>query len=184
MFILHARSMTPTKAQIASRLEQAFNTRGFAEPSVAELQKAAGVSLRTLYRYFPSKEAMVIGSLNYRHARYLAFLAENEPPPGRNSIVHLFARLADWMATHAPNGCMSLNALASHPGNRVVRDSTMRHKNELIQMMARRSGQPELSNELFLLHEGASAAWPIVGTQAILSAEAAALKLIDGGRDE
>jgi hypothetical protein len=41
-----------------------------------------------------------------------------------------------------------------------------------------------LSNELFLLHEGASAALPVVGMQAIQSAEAAALKLIDGGGDE
>ena len=154
--------MTPTQVQIVSRLELAFNTRGFAEPSVAELQKAAGVSLRTLYRYYPSKEAMVIGALDYRHARYLAFLAENEPPPGKASIIHLFGRLADWMTSNAPNGCLSLNALASHPGNKEVRDSTMRHKNELIQMMARRSGQPALSNELFLLHEGASAAWPVV----------------------
>jgi hypothetical protein len=36
----------------------------------------------------------------------------------------------------------------------------------------------------FLLHEGASAAWPIVGMQAIQSVEAAAMKLIDGGGDE
>ena len=102
--------MTPTKAQIVSRLEQTFNTRGFAEPSVVELQKAAGVSLRTLYRYYPSKEAMVIGALDYRHDRYLAFLAENEPPPGKASIIHLFGRLADWMTSNAPNGCLSLNA--------------------------------------------------------------------------
>ena len=173
--------MISTKEQIASRLELAFNMRGFAEPSVAELQKAAGVSLRTLYRHFPSKEAMVIGALNHRHDRYLAFLAENEPPPGKDSIIHLFRRLADWMTTYAPNGCLSLNALASHPGNEDVRDSTLRHKEELIKMMARRSGQPTVSKELFLLHEGASAAWPVVGIQAIQAAEATAIKLIDGG---
>lgn len=79
MFILHKRPMLTTKKQIASRLEQAFNTRGFAEPSVADLKEAAGVSLRTLYRYFPSKDAMVNWALDYRHARYLAFLAKDEP---------------------------------------------------------------------------------------------------------
>jgi hypothetical protein len=45
-------------------------------------------------------------------------------------------------------------------------------------MMSHRSGQPALSKEFFLLHEGASAAWPIVGNQAIQAAETAALKLI------
>ena len=176
--------MKSTKQQIAARLEQAFNIRGFAEPSVAELQKEAGVTLRTLYRHFPSKEAMVIGALNHRHDRYLAFLAENEPPPGKDSIIHLFRRLADWMTAYAPNGCLCLNALASHPANTDIRNSTRRHKEALIQMMARRSGQPVLSKELFLLHEGASAAWPIVGIQAIESAAQAALKLIDGGSHE
>jgi len=75
-------------------------------------------------------------------------------------------------------------AFDDRPGNLEVRESTKRYKKELIQMTAYRSRQPALSNELFLLHEGASAALPVVGMQAIQSAEAAALKLIDGGGDE
>jgi AcrR family transcriptional regulator len=176
--------MISTREQIAARLEQVFNMRGFAEPSVAELKTAAGVSLRTLYRHFPSKDDMVIGALDHRHTRYLTFLAEDEPAPGRDSIKHLFRRLGDWMATFSPNGCLSLNALAAHPGNIEVRDTTTRHKHELIRMMARRCGQPTLSKELFLLHEGASAAWPVVGIQAIQAAEAASLKLLNGDRYE
>ena len=176
--------MTSTQEQIASCLEQTFTQRGFAEPSVAELKGASGVSLRTLYRYFPSKAAMVIGALDFRHSRYLVFLGDGEPPPGKASMVHLFGRLADWMQTYAPNGCLSLNALAAHPGNIEVRETTKRHKDALIQMMARRSGQPALSNELFLLHEGASAAWPLVGMHAIQAAQSAALKLLNGGNHD
>ena len=175
--------MITTQAHIASCLEQTFTQRGFAEPSVAELKDSAGVSLRTLYRYFPSKAAMVIGALDFRHSRYLEFLGDGEPSPGNASIVHLFRRLADWMQAYAPNGCLSLNALAAHPGNIEIRESTKRHKEELIQMMAIRSGQPELSKELFLLHEGASAAWPLVGSQAIQAAQTAALKLLNGDND-
>lgn len=63
------------KDQIAARLEALFSQQGFATPSVPEIKKASGVSMRTLYRHFPSKKAMVIGALNHRHARYLAFLA-------------------------------------------------------------------------------------------------------------
>lgn len=176
--------MTTIKQRIASRLERTFTRQGFVEPSVAKLKDAAGVSLRTLYRYFPSKEAMVIGSLDYRHTRYLAFLVDDEPLPGKDSIAHLFRRLTEWMQAYSPNGCLSLNALSAYPGNFDVRDSVKRHKNELIQMMARRSGRPALANELFLLHEGASAAWPLAGIQAIQAAETAALKLIDGGDDD
>ena len=176
--------MRSTKETIAARLEHIFSEQGFAEPSVVALKTAAGVSLRTLYRHFPSKDAMVIGALDYRHARYMEFLAEDEPGPGRASIKHLVRRLGDWMAAHAPYGCLSLNALAAHPGNQEVRASTMRHKRDLIQIMARRSGQPTLAKALFLLHEGASAAWPVVGVAAIRSAEAAAVTLIEGGSDD
>lgn len=176
--------MTSTKEQIASRLEKAFNTRGFAEPSVAELQREVGASLRTLYRYFPSKEAMVVGALNYRHDRYLSFLAENEPPAGKDSIIHLFGRLADWMTTYAPNGCLYLNALASFPGNKDVRNATVQYKKELIQVMALRSGQKTLANEFFLLHEGACAAWTIIGIEAIQSAASVAEKIFNGGSNE
>ncbi|MGB3209452.1 MAG: TetR/AcrR family transcriptional regulator [Desulforhopalus sp.] len=176
--------MTSTKEQIASRLEQTFNSRGFAEPSVAELQKAAGTTLRTLYRYFPSKEAMVIGALTYRHDRYFSFLAEHEPPAGKDSIIHLFDRLADWMKTYAPSGCLYLNALTAFPGNKDVRDATLQYKNELIQVMAKRSGYEGLAAELFLLHEGVSAAWPVVGMQAIHSAVSIAEKIISRGSNE
>ncbi|WP_280322004.1 TetR/AcrR family transcriptional regulator [Sulfitobacter faviae] len=45
--------MTDTKSKIAAGLERAFATRGFADPSVEDLRDAAGVSLRTLYKYTP-----------------------------------------------------------------------------------------------------------------------------------
>ncbi len=172
--------MTDTEKQIASRLEQAFTVRGFTRPSVKELQKAAGTTLKTLYRYFPSKEAMVIGALTHRHDRYFSFLAENEPPPGKDSIIHLFGRLGEWMTMHAPNGCLYLNALTAFPDNPEVREITVQYKRELVQILAKRSGRKGLANELFLLHEGASAAWPVIGMQALDSAASLALKIING----
>lgn len=56
-----------SQQQIAENLERAFSQKGFAEPSVAELKALSGVSMRTLYKYFPSKESMVVGALDYRH---------------------------------------------------------------------------------------------------------------------
>ncbi|MFT5720596.1 MAG: AcrR family transcriptional regulator [Motiliproteus sp.] len=166
--------------QIAARLEQAFSQHGFAEPSVAELKIAAGVSLRTLYRHFPSKEAMVMGALQHRHCRYLNFLDAGEPDPGSESITHLFQRLAAWMTHYAPHGCLSMSALGAFPGNPLIHERVKRHKEEMIELMARRSGREEVARELHLLHEGASAAWPLLGMQAIHSAEKIALLLIRG----
>jgi len=176
--------MMTTKDQIASRLEQAFALRGFSEPGVAELKVVANVSLRTLYRYFPSKESMVVGALDFRHGRYLKFLADGEPPRGKESIVHLFRRLVDWMHIEAPNGCLEVNAFAAYPSSAAIRSVVKNHKEEIVRLLKRRSGQDALGWELFLLHEGLSSAWPMDGPQASSSVEKAVLKLFDGGKDD
>ena len=62
------------KEKIAADLESAFSKLGFAQPSVAQLKTACNVSLRTLYKHYPSKEAMIISALEYRHKRYMTFL--------------------------------------------------------------------------------------------------------------
>lgn len=64
--------MIGTREKIAAGLERAFASHGFAEPSVDTLRDAAGVSLRTLYRYMPSRADMVMAALEHRHRRYMA----------------------------------------------------------------------------------------------------------------
>lgn len=170
----------PLHQQIAARLEQAFSQQGFAEPSVAELKTAADVSLRTLYRHFPSKEAMVIGALEHRHARYLGYLSDGEPAPGKDALRHLFKRLGDWMKHDAPHGCLSMSAFVAFPGQPQIVAAVRHHKQDMVALMAHLSGRPDLAQALFLLHEGASAAWPLLDEQAIHAAENAALQLLEG----
>lgn len=163
---------------IAARLETLFSQRGFAEPSVAELKAASDVSLRTLYRHFPSKESMVIGALQHRHERYMAFLEEGVPEDGAAALSHLYQRLGHWMAFEAPNGCMSVNALAAFPDNLQVREAVDRHKHEILEWLGQRSRRADLATELFLIHEGASSAWLVLGEKAIEAALSTTLTLL------
>jgi AcrR family transcriptional regulator len=170
--------MTDTAKLIASRLEACFVRCGFSEPGVDALREASGVSLRTLYKYFPSREAMVVGALDHRHDRYLSFIEDGAPANGPASIKHLFRRIEDWMAGECGTGCLFLNALAAHPSSGDIRRAVERQKNGTRSLFGRRAGRPELADELFLLHEGATAAWPVLGSKAIRTAQGAALKLI------
>lgn len=52
----HGRTMSKTSAG----LEQATACGGFAKPSIVNFRHAAGVSLRTLYKYTPSRTGMVL----------------------------------------------------------------------------------------------------------------------------
>jgi len=157
--------------QIAASLESAFSEYGFAQPSVAQLKGACHVSLRTLYRYFPSKELMIIAALDHRQKRYLAILSDDLPAVGKERVLAIFDRLAQWMASSAVNGCMSLNALATFPDNAEIKQAVLRHKMEVRDLLGVQSGNPAIANELFLLHEGVSNSWPTMGKQSLISAQ-------------
>ncbi|MEZ9367329.1 TetR/AcrR family transcriptional regulator [Pseudomonadota bacterium] len=166
------------KDQIAASLEQAFSNYGFAEPSVTQLKVACGVSLRTLYKHYPSKEEMIVGALQHRHQRYLKFLSEHSPEAGLGSIQHIFTMLGIWMAENAPNGCMSLNALAAFPENELISSAVTNHKKEVMLFLGGQSLREDLALPLYLLHEGVSSAWPIIGNDAIQSAQHTILALL------
>lgn len=166
------------KQDIAAALETAFSQHGFAEPSVATLQKCSGVSLRTLYKHYPSKQSMIIAALEYRHARYIAFLLDDIPAPGIDAVLHIFDRLMLWMTQFAPNGCLSVNALSAFPEDEEIRGAVQTHKNNVRQLLGECCLLPSMSNTLFLLHEGVSSAWPVMGEQAVSSAKQSIKNLI------
>lgn len=168
------------KDQIAANLEIAFSELGFVEPNVTQLKNACGVSLRTLYKYYPSKEEMIVAALEHRHQRYLQFLLDRSPEAGTEAITHIFSRLQEWMKSYAPNGCMSANAMAAFPEHDVITRVVRSHKESVRVFLGRQSLCEECANELFLLHEGVAFAWPILGNESIDAAQSAALKLLKG----
>ena len=158
--------------QIAASLENAFSEYGFAQPSVAQLKDACNVSLRTLYKYFPSKEAMIVAALEHRQRRYITLLENDLPATAEARITVIFARLAAWMENSAVNGCMSLNACAAFPNNAEIKQAVMRHKMEVRELLAAQSDQPALANQLFLIHEGVASSWASLEQQSLHSAQA------------
>ncbi|PKF62018.1 TetR/AcrR family transcriptional regulator [Psychromonas sp. psych-6C06] len=166
------------KEQIAASLEEVFSKYGFAEPSVAQLKTACNVSLRTLYKHYPSKEVMIVGALEYRHQRYLAFLLNESPSLGVESVLHIFNKLEQWMKEFAPHGCLSMNAIAAFPDNLVISKAVKEHKEAVRQFLGVQSQREDLSTALFVLHEGVSSAWPILGRDAVTSAQKALLQLL------
>tara|TARA_R110002012_G_scaffold38883_1_gene107994 strand:- start:2463 stop:2996 length:534 start_codon:yes stop_codon:yes gene_type:complete len=163
------------KAQIAASLEAAFSQYGFAEVSVSQLKTACNVSLRTLYKHYPSKELMIVAALTHRHQRYLAFLADpsvnDDDDDDEEAILAVFERLNHWMAEFAPHGCMSLQALAAFPDNLEIKAAVSQHKNEVRILLGQQAQRPDLATALLLLHEGVSNVWPILGDESIESAK-------------
>jgi AcrR family transcriptional regulator len=163
--------MENAQEHIAARLEEVFWSRGFAEPSVPELRAGAGVSMRTLYRHFPSREAMVLGALEYRHRRYLGFVREGVSEPGLEAAVQLFDKLGGWMRMTAGKECMFRQALAANPDSTEIAALVRRHKGELLQFFGELSGQDGFASRLYLLHEGVTACYAEMGETAVEDAK-------------
>ena len=182
--------MTGAAAQIAACLDASFSARGFTQPGIDALRADAGISLRTLYRYYPSRDAMVIGALDHRHRVYLGCLADGMPAgPGVAPVLHVFRRLGDWLTDRAPRGCLFVEALAAHPGNAAIRLAVMRHKAEMREVLRDRLrlAAPDMAEarldpvaeHLLLIHEGqttlAASQGGAVATVAALDLAGAAL---------
>lgn len=168
--------MTDTKVMIAEKLENAFSERGFAEPGVAELRDRVGVSIRTLYKYFPSRDDMVLAALHCRHERYLDFLF----PEGRTLCLdEVFERVGQWMKRRSSDGCLFHDAVAAHPDNAELRRFLARHKDEVSSRLAACAGLPELKTSLHLIHEGLVQTFPLEGDAAVKAAQQLARKLIN-----
>lgn len=152
--------MTGMKQKIASELDRQFAEMGFAEQGVEALRAGADVSLRTLYKYFPSREAMVVGALQHRDAAYFAWL-DGGPESGIAHVLHPIHRLADWLNEVANTGCLFLNALAAYPESAAIRAVVEDHKARLaaeflhrLERIAPGRTVEALAETLFLLHEG------------------------------
>ncbi|OLQ93113.1 TetR family transcriptional regulator [Vibrio panuliri] len=169
------------KQQIAADLEKAFSQYGFAEPSVAQLKDACHVSLRTLYKYYASKEQMIAAALEHRHQRYIEFLLEDNQEVGTPSILAVFDKLGIWMRDFAPNGCMSSNAVAAFPENQEIREAVSRHKLNVMALLGEKSQQPQFATSLLLIHEGISNSWTVLGEQSVVTAKQLATTLLEGG---
>jgi len=171
---------TDTQTRIAAGLERAFAEGGFAEVGVDALREATQVSLRTLYKYFPSREAMVLAALEHRHERYLRHLLDDLPADPAAALDALFDRGAEWMRNNAPQGCLFHGAVAAQPDSAPVLEMLTRHKRDLSDGMARATGLP--GETLLLLHEGVTQCWRLMGAEAAERAKALARPLLQERR--
>lgn len=161
--------------KIASGLERAFAARGFAEPSVEDLRDAAGVSLRTLYKYAPSRDAMVLLALEHRHQRYLAHLFGDPAGSSQQNLHETLERLADWMRTEACHGCLFHSAVASAPNDANLRGLLEQHKSEVSQLAIAKSRTVINPSDLMVIIEGLTQSWLLFGEEALASAKRLAL---------
>jgi AcrR family transcriptional regulator len=68
-----------TRQEIADQAMRLFVTRGFDHVTVAEVAAAAGVSEKTVFNYFPTKEDLFFDEVPERQARLVAAIRGRKP---------------------------------------------------------------------------------------------------------
>lgn len=165
--------LTPGARRALDAASRLFYERGIHAVGVDLIAAEAGVTKKTLYDRFGSKEQLVVEYLAARDERWRAFLAERlaaSDAAGGGAverIVAVFDASRDWMDEFSRRGCSMVNAHAEiddpgHPAYAIITGQKA-WMLELFSTLAREARisdpaapDPEaLGRTLALLHEGA-----------------------------
>jgi AcrR family transcriptional regulator len=107
--------LTPGARRVLDAASALFYERGIHAVGVDTIAEAAGVTKKTLYDRFGSKEALIVAYLQHRDARWRddveAHLAQ-VPEPGVDRVLAVFDSAIAWSAANSPKGCGAVNARA------------------------------------------------------------------------
>ena len=184
---------TPANLSTAQRAlldttERLVYAGGIHSTGVDAIVKESGVVRKTLYRHYPTKEALVEAALLRRDERWMTWFvaATSAHTNPVERLLSCFNALSDWFASDDFHGCAFLNAAGEigDPTNsiRVVSQSHKHRLHAYLCELTTASGLPqprELADELLVLIDGAiSVALVFGGTSAADTAGRTARRLL------
>lgn len=176
---------TPAGERVLDAAAELFYLRGIGAVGVDLIADTAGVTKRTLYQRFGSKEELVVAYLTHRANRWqtlvLDTLRNKRTAAGRVDAIFVVAR--QWAETNS-RGCAFVNAWAEfgtakrHPVADVVRDE----KQWMRALFDAAIGDRRLAEHVQLLYEGAQVTATTMGRpDALSSAGRIAVGLVRAG---
>ena len=151
-----------TPQQIVASALGLFYRNGFHASGVDLLSREAGVTKKTLYRHYPSKDVLIEAALELRHTQFMARLrAFVEQAAVDQRPLAYVDFIAAWVQEDDFCGCAFINASAEFAQvDSVPHQQAASHKQEIQQYVlalcaAAGARQPEpLATQLFLIGEG------------------------------
>jgi AcrR family transcriptional regulator len=158
-------ALTPGARRVLEAASRLFYERGIHAVGVDLIAAEAGVTKKTLYDRFGSKEQLVVEYLAARDERWRDVLAERLEAAGDtplDRVLAVFDASAAWSRQHGARGCSMVNAHAEiddphHPAYAVV-TAQKAWMLALFTDLARAAdpdGAAALGRVLMLIHEGA-----------------------------
>ena len=163
-----ATSKPPARERLLAATAELTYLGGIESTGVDAIARAAGVTKRTLYQHFRSKDELVAASLQARDQPAIDALrraslkrAERDHCP---PVLALFGAIAAVLEGPGIRGCAFLNAAlelpaADHPAGQAARAHLQARRELVAELLAVSHPQagPELADELILLVDGSFA---------------------------
>jgi AcrR family transcriptional regulator len=177
----------PPRARLLDAAGDLFYRLGVTAVGVDAVSSAAGVSKRSLYQHFGSKDELVAAALLAHAPAILArWLPPEDDSPPRAKMLAVFQALSEWSVDPSFRGCPFVNVATelsdrAHPARTVAREAkqTLRR---FFRDQAARAGlrNPDtLADQLMMLFDGAIAQVVVGLDRDTSAANHAAVTLID-----
>ncbi len=140
-----------------------FYRDGIRATGIDKVIAESGVTKVTFYRHFPSKNALILAFLDYRHERWMTWfteaLARNGAKPG-GGLIPIVPALAEWFNNPIYRGCAFINSVAEFGGTfPEVLAISAQHKRDMIAVVAdlipESERKAELANAVAIAIDGA-----------------------------
>jgi AcrR family transcriptional regulator len=166
--------------RILETADRLFYGRGIRAVGVDTIAAEIGISKRTLYNYFPSKDALIAAYL----ARRAGSVGSSDRPP-LEQILRTFDWLERWFAREDFRGCPFVNAVAelgepAHPAAQIslkFKEKRRRWFRDMLTQVG--AADPDgLASQLAILVEGAIASALVRGDPSVAQAAKAAARVL------
>ncbi len=185
--------LTPAAERVLEVAGKLFYDNGIHAVGVESIASEAGVTKKTLYDRFGSKDALVGQYLKRRDERYREHVRSVVERRGRiapaRRVLLVFDALEEWIATENPRGCAFVNAQAelpdaTHPAREVIREQKqwmLDYLRTLVRDVGVRNPR-KLATSLLNLLEGATVTASLgIVPGAVGNAKEVARQLLDQG---
>lgn len=119
----------PARERVLLTAYRLFYRQGLRATGIDQVIAEAGVAKVTFYRHFPSKQALILAFLDYRHEQWMAWftaaLRRHGGGPGA-----LVPALAEWLGGDEFRGCAFINSLSEVGGEMPAAVEAVRHHKE------------------------------------------------------
>lgn len=97
-------------ARILHTAHDLFYRDGVRATGIDRVIAESGVAKKTFYRYFPSKDDLIVAFLDFRHENWMAWFRDALARHG-GTLTALVPALAEWFGSESYRGCAFINSV-------------------------------------------------------------------------